>query len=373
MGEKKIYLDNAASMTPFPKTLELLHHDFSSLHGNPHASHDLGESLKNHIDTATQDIAQMVSCAFNEITWTSSATESNNIAIDAACKHMTEKYGSYKLYYHPMVHASVREPCLFRKGVELKFDSSTRMLDPLALESLVAHDNHGVILCLPFGNNETGYLEDFSALSPILKSRNNVWVHADAAQALGKVTINLSDTVITSMSFSGHKIGAPIGIAALYIKMRPSKFFKSLMLGGGHQNDRRSGTLSTPLVKSFAHAATFNDMSQWAQISKYKQELDDFLVNTGYFESLNLSRSLPHILGIVIKKDHERILNNMNQFFQFSQTAACSSSLHKPSRTLECLSLTPDQQRWYCRLSFTMFFNEQELALLKEVFENKVL
>lgn len=371
----EFYLDHAASMVPFEQTLKGLYEDMTLYHGNPHSAHKLGGSLDHLLREATGKFASLISCAPGELTWTSSATESNNFAISAAVEHMRKKFSDVKVLYHPMVHSSVREPSLAYSGQEISFCSKTLQLD---LEDFTKRLNdaqnmgYGIVLCLPFGSNETGFLDDYTHISELLRDRDDIWVHADAAQSLGKVPINLSGTSITSMTFSGHKIGAPIGVGCLYIKVRPSKSFSPMLRGGGHQENRRSGTVSVPLVRSFVHAAYFNDLEKWQSVTEHKRDFENFLVQSGYFSSLNIKKSLPHILGILICKDHDRILSNMHQNLQFTQSAACASFSLKPSRSLDVLGVTQEQQRWYCRLSFDMFFAKSKLLELKKIFSEKV-
>lgn len=370
------YLDHAASMKILPQVLTRFYGMLKTYYGNPHAQHQHGLSLKESIDTSTKILARIIECAPKDILWTSSATESNNMAIHAAYQHFRASGKKVSVYYHTLAHASIISPALAYGAQALAIDHKGELDRNLLLQLIekAKHENTALIFLLPLGHSETGMIEDFSYLKESIKNSPHVWVHLDAAQALGKRELSMThSSYITSMSFSGHKIGAPIGIGALYLKSRPSKFYQALLLGGGQQENRRSSTLSAPLIDSFVTALEENCVLKWQRASKSIEALEKYLIDTGYFRSLKGDTRLPHILGMIITKDQEVILKAMKNCFAFSQTTACRSGNSEVSEALLSLGISAQDQKYYCRLSFPIDFNTENLEQVKELFQQKVL
>lgn len=416
----QVYLDSAATSPLLPEARSTYFQILESTQGNCHSSHQLGQLLQKIVTQSTQTLAEHLKVAPKEIYWTSSATESNNMALHAAYEHMSERYDNIRIFIHPMAHASLREPALFLGGEILQYCQDNKKILLTQIEKTLEQSETACLIALPWGCNETGYLEDFSSLGVLLQGKNQVWLHADAAQSLGKIPLNLRNSVITSMSFSGHKFGAPKAIGALYVKGRPSKNFSALLKGGSQQEGKRSGTLCPALIASFSTALEENHPETWDKIAHLKNDFETFLLQTGYFKSLHLPQSLPSILGVILKSDQEidqeidhadqqinkspsdlesssshfensvesqdlltdrlchytkakKLLTLLQEHLFFSQSAACSSHLLKTSRALDALGIAPERQLYYCRFSFAFDFDEIFLEQLKNIIQHKIL
>lgn len=367
-----IYLDTAASMPIFKSVQDQLVKDLGRYSGNPHGQHKHGRVLAGLIDECSHQLARSIGAAPCDIIWCSSASEANNMALKAGYEHLQQSFSQPDVYYHPLCHPSLVSPCTIMGARTLVFCPKTHQLDLPALIKILETKQGPLMINLPWGHNESGFFEDFTQLFSYLKQYEDIWIHVDAAQSLGKIPINLRELPITSMSFSGHKIGAPIGIGALYVNSRPSKYYTPLIAGGGQQQNRRSGTLSVPLIRSFTKALELNCLKQWQKVAMLKQELADFLEESGFFEKVPLEKTLGHILAVVCIKDSAKVLQKMKEQIVFSQTAACSSWNERPSDALSLLGLDHHRQKRYCRLSFPMDFDEEQLTILKNIFHQQV-
>ncbi len=241
-----IYLDHAAT-TPldpavFEAMLEFLRP--GGVHGNPASDHLEGKRARQAVEHARADVAGLIGAEPGEIVWTSGATESDNLAIKGAFDFYKER--GRHIVTSMTEHKAVLDTCrhLETQGAKvtyLKPGTDGRVSPEQVLAALTPET---VLVSLMWVNNETGVIQDIAALAPALRAKS-VLFHVDAAQAAGKVAIDLRAVPVDLMSLSAHKIYGPKGMGALFVRKRPRARLAPQLHGGGHEQGMRSGTLPT--------------------------------------------------------------------------------------------------------------------------------
>ena len=246
-----IYLDYNATTPVLPEVLEAMMPYLTSEWGNPSSTYKFGSKLKTVIETARAQVAELIGAHAMEIIFTSCATESNNAAIHAALKANPEK----KHIITSMVeHSSVLNYCvvLEKEGYRVTYLPVDRegLLKLADLESAITENT--AVVSLMLANNETGVLFPVKEIGEICRSRD-VLFHCDAVQAAGKVEVDVRKVEADYLSLTGHKLGAPKGVGALYVRKKVP--FSPLVYGGHQERNRRGGTESVPLIVGIGKAA----------------------------------------------------------------------------------------------------------------------
>lgn len=296
-----IYLDNNATTRVDPLVLEAMMPFFKDEYGNPSSLYDLGTRAKQAIDSSRQTVARLIGAQADEIIFTSSGSEGNTTAIMSAVRSNLQKK---HIITTTVEHSSILETCKYLESIGYQIDylSVDRQgrLDLAELESLVKEDT--LLVSVMLANNETGNIYPVREITKIAK-KYNILVHTDAVQAVGKIPVNVEELGVDYLSFSGHKIHAPKGIAVLYLK----KGTPYIPLIFGHQEkDRRGGTENVAYIAGIGRAA---------QII-----LDDKLASAKNVKSIrdNLERQIrTKIEGVRIYGDPEnRLTNTTNMAFE---------------------------------------------------------
>ncbi|NBV28267.1 aminotransferase class V-fold PLP-dependent enzyme [bacterium] len=373
------YCDNAATMRLLPSVKKLLIASMDNVLGNPGAQHPFGRQATELIDRAQEKVATRLQCLVKELIWTSGATEANNLAIQIAVQTLLDKHKKASVYYHPLAHKSLIEPALAlgnERGLKvqsLPLDKNTGLLAVQEVKSLI-DDPLTSILLLPLGNNELGWLDSLEILWPWIKE-HGIYVHLDAAQSLGKIEINLQHIPCQSMSFSGHKMGAPVGIGALFLRLRPRKVVKPLFLGGGQQENRRSGTLPVIMIASFEAALSYWTAKNQKELKEHQRVVLSTLRNLKGLTLLTQEHSLPHIVTFSIHPSLEKNIETFASEVAYSKGSACSAYAAEGSHILSHLGYSVDQQQRICRLSFGWDFTVEErdelIALITTLFKGE--
>ncbi len=270
-----IYLDNNATTPVLPEVLEAMMPYLTSEWGNPSSTYKFGSKLKTVIETARAQVAELVGAHAMEIIFTSCATESNNAAIHAALRANPKK----KHIITSMVeHSSVLNYCmaLEKEGYRVTYLPVDRegLLNLTDLEDAISDET--AVVSLMWANNETGVLFPVKEIGEICRSRG-VLFHCDAVQAAGKVEINLQKVQADYLSLTGHKLGAPKGVGALYVRRKVP--FLPFVYGGHQERNRRGGTESVPLIVGMGKAAEFT-RKHLPQYDKKIRPLRDALEET---------------------------------------------------------------------------------------------
>ena len=253
--ELPVYLDHQATTPTDARVVEAMLPYFGDKFGNPHsAQHAYGWEAEAGVETARAQIATLIGAKPQEIIFTSGATESNNIAIQGAALF----HGARKRRIVTCVteHKCVLESCrlLAGRGFEIVFlpVESSGILDPQTVAEAI--DGNTALVSIMAVNNEIGVLQPIAEIGAICAARG-VLFHTDAAQAVGKIPLDTETMQIDLLSLSGHKMYAPMGVGALYLRRRPRARISPLFAGGGQERGLRSGTLPTPLCVGLGAAA----------------------------------------------------------------------------------------------------------------------
>jgi cysteine desulfurase len=361
-----IYLDYQATTPTDPRVVAAMLPYFTERFGNPHSTgHGFGLEAAEAVETARARVAGLIGAEPREIIFTSGATEANNLAIKGAARFLKVRRNRVVTLAteHKCVLESVRD--LVRDGIEIEIlpvSPSGRVdLDRLA----AALDERVALLSVMAVNNEIGVLQDMGAIGALCRARG-VLLHSDAAQAFGKVPLDVRAMLLDLVSISGHKIYAPKGIGALYVRHRPRVRLEPLFSGGGQERGLRSGTLSPALCVALGTAA-------------------ELAAGEGAVESarlLALSRrfraGLAALLdGVALNGDAEqRLPGNLNLSFAgvaaldlmaalpdvaMATGSACSSAEIEPSYVLKALGLDDARANGAVRIGFGRFTTEAEI------------
>lgn len=338
-----IYLDCNATTPLDPRVLEAMMPYFSETYGNPaSATHIYGWEAVAAVNQSREIIAQAIAATPEEVIFTSGATEANNLALKGVAESYLDK--GRHLITLQTEHNAVLDPCAYLAslGFEISYlpVQTDGLIDLEVLEKAIRPDT--ILVSVMAANNEIGVLQPLAAIGAICH-RHEVLFHTDAAQAIGKIPLNVVDMHIDLMSITGHKIYGPKGIGALYVRRRnPRVQLAAQIHGGGHERGMRSGTLATPQIVGLAKAiaiAEASQVSEQAYILNLRQrlweqlkDLDRIHLNGHPTQRLagNLNLSIEGVDGTAL-------LLGLNAAIAVSSGAACSSTKNSPSHVLTAL------------------------------------
>ncbi len=368
---EQIYLDYQATTPCDPRVLEKMLPYFTGIFGNPHSRNHLhGWLAEEAIETARQQIADIIKADEREIIFTSGATESNNMAI----KGVAHFYGDKKKHIITCVteHKCVLESCrsLEQQGFEVTYlpVGPNGLIDLDQLRNAIKEDT--LLVSIMAVNNEIGVIQPIKEIGAICREKG-VFFHTDAAQAIGKIDIDINEMNIDLLSVSGHKVYGPKGVGALFVRRKPRVRMQALISGGGQERGMRSGTLPTPLCIGLGEACAIADREikdETARISKLSHRLYD-----------GICQRLSHVY---LNGDLEkRIPGNLNMSFAFvegeglmmgikelsvSSGSACTSSSLEPSYVLRALGVEEELAHTSIRFGIGRFTTEQEIEVAIE-------
>lgn len=250
--DKPIYLDYQAATPVDPRVREAMLPWLGGLFGNPHAAHSYGQQARQAIEQARGQVAALLGARGNEIIFTSGATEANNLAIKGAVAFQNRHDGRKRhVITLATEHKSVLESCA-DVDVTILPVQPDGLLDVQRLKAAIREDT--LLVSVMAVNNEIGVIQPLAEIGAICRERG-VYFHTDAAQAFGKIPLDVDVMHIDLLSISGHKAYAPSGVGALYIRRKPRVWLEPLFSGGGQERGLRPGTVATPLVVALGEAA----------------------------------------------------------------------------------------------------------------------
>jgi cysteine desulfurase len=363
-----IYLDYHATTPVDPRVLEAMLPYFTAQFGNAASrSHKYGWDADKAVEKGRQQIAALVNGTAGEIVFTSGASESNNLAIKGIAGARAGRPAH--VITTAIEHKSVLDSCkrLEQQGVRVTYlpvDGSGRV-DPGDVERAIAADT--VLVSVMAANNEVGAVQPLAEIGAITRARD-VLLHTDAAQAAGKVPVDVRAMNIDLLSCTAHKMYGPKGIGALYIRKRTPKLqLTPLIDGGGHEHGFRSGTLNVPGIVGFGRAAEINGeemVAESARLSGMRNRLYDGLCAAlpgcvglnGSFE-----RRLPHNLSVHFRGvEGESILMAIDDV-ALSSGSACSSGSVEPSYVLKACGIGDDRALSSIRFGLGRFTTDEEV------------
>ncbi|MFY7803286.1 MAG: IscS subfamily cysteine desulfurase [Limnoraphis robusta] len=343
MSQRPIYLDNNATTPLDKRVLEAMIPYFTEHFGNPASvNHLYGWEAEAAVKQAREILANAINATPEEIIFTSGATESDNLAI----KGIAETYFSKGRHLITVVteHNAVLDPLHYLENLGFELTLIPVQTDGLIDLNLVekAFRPDTILLSVMAANNEIGVLQPLAEIGAMCRDRN-VFFHTDAAQALGKIPLDVEEMKIDLMSLTAHKIYGPKGIGALYVRRRnPRVKLAPQLHGGGHERGMRSGTLYTPQIVGFAKAvelALTEITSETQRLIKLRQQLWEKLATLGdIYLNGHPSQRLPGNLNVsVAGVDGQALLLGLQPIMAVSSGSACTSAKIEPSHVLAAL------------------------------------
>ncbi|WP_207281810.1 cysteine desulfurase family protein [Pseudomonas sp. FW300-N2F2] len=360
-AEPALYFDYAAT-TPvdervIARMIECL--GKADTFGNPaSSSHAFGQRAKALVEGARQQVAELVNARPEQIVWTSGATESNNLALKGVAQARGKPTGH--IISSQLEHKAVLDTLgqLEGQGFSVTYLAPDQdgAITPQALCQALRADTFLVSLMLV--NNELGTLTDIDAIGRIVREHDALF-HVDAAQATGKVSIDLKRLDVDLMSFSAHKTYGPKGIGALYIGSRAEGKLQAQIHGGGHELGLRSGTLATHQIVGMGEAfamAREHAESERERISALRERLLKSLAGLPITINGNRTNHIPNTLSLTPYYDFA-----LGNELALSSTSACNSASNEPSHVLLALRLRPSEALRTIRLSLGRYSTEREV------------
>ena len=354
-----IYFDHAATTPISDSALTALTNQAKKL-GNASSLHSAGRSVRKDLEAAREEIAKAIDCVPSEVIFTATGTEANNLAIKGLYWKAI-KEGKNLIITSTFEHHAVMDPILWlaehegAKIIEIDVDKSG-MVDLDRLKQVVI-DNKGKIsfISIMHSNNEVGTLQD---IAQIVKIAGDIPVHSDCVQSFGKVELSFKELGLTAATISAHKIGGPLGVAALILKRGLD--IEPILHGGGQERDIRSGTFNAPSILAFAAAAT-ESASEFKERSVVVRKLKQSLVEvvkknvSDAWVNGDQANSLPGIVSITFpRSDSEGLLLLLDsEGIACSTGSACSAGVQRPSHVLLAMGLSEDETTSTLRFSLS--------------------
>lgn len=371
-----VYLDYAATTPVDKRVAEKMIPYLTETFGNPASnSHAFGWTAEEAVEKARADIAALINADPKEIVFTSGATESDNLAIKGAANFYKTK-GKHLITVkteHKAVLDTMRE--LERQGFEVTYlgVQENGLIDLEELKAAIRDDT--ILISVMWVNNEIGVVQDIPAIGEICRKRKIVF-HVDAAQACGKVPVDVEAAKIDLLSMSAHKVYGPKGIGALYVRRKPRVRLEAQMHGGGHERGFRSGTLPTHQIVGMGEAFRIAKEELEQDMAHYRKLRDIFLKGIEGIEEVYVNGDLEH-----------RAPNNLNVSFNFvegeslimavkelavSSGSACTSASLEPSYVLRALGRNDELAHSSLRITFGRMTTEEEVQFAVELIKSKI-
>jgi cysteine desulfurase len=372
-----IYLDNQSTTPIDPRVLEAMLPYFTEHFGNPHSeSHVYGRNAAAAIEAARADLAHLINADPREIVFTSGATEANNLALKGAAHfaraHPPAGPNGAKAPRDHIVVLATEHKCVLESAAALEREGFAVEYLPVEPNGLVSPDRlaaalteRTLLVSVMAAHNEIGVIQPLADIGALCRSRG-ILFHTDAAQAAGKIALDVAAMQIDLMSISGHKMYGPKGVGALYVRRRPRVRLLPLIDGGGQERGLRSGTLPTPLCVGIGRAAAIAAAEMEVEAARLRTLRDRLQENL-----------MRRVGGLTVNGDSEhRLAGNLNLAFPglsapdlieacpsvaMSTGSACTSAAVEPSYVLRALGLSDDLANASIRLGLGRFTTAAEV------------
>ena len=371
---RPVYLDNQATTPCDPRVVAAMLPFFTERFGNPHsAEHAMGLDAEAAVEAARASVAGLIGADPREVVFTSGATESNNIAIKGAARFAAGQSDPRRR----IVTVATEHKCVLESVQDLADEGFEPVFLPVRADGLLDLDAVRTALAVPTllvsvmaVNNEIGVIQDLAALAAIARAAGALF-HTDAAQAAGKIPIDVAAMGIDLLSLSGHKLYGPKGVGALYVRRRPRVRLVPLFSGGGQERGLRSGSLPAPLLVGLGEACRIAAAEMAADAARI-----------GALRDSLLARLVERIPGIVVNGSRAaRIAGNLNLMFPGASAAAlmrampdlcvstgsaCSSAEIEPSYVLQALGLDAARAKRTLRIGVGRFTSAADIDFAAE-------
>ena len=360
-----VYMDYAATNPVDPRVVDAMIPWLREHFGNPASrSHAWGWEAEEAVEKARQYVAELIGADNREIVWTSGATESNNLAIKGAANFYQSR-GKHLITVkteHKAVLDTMRE--LERQGFEVTYldVQEDGLLNMAALEAAIRKDT--ILISVMFVNNEIGVVQDIAAIGAMCRAKGIVF-HVDAAQATGKVDIDLQTLPVDLMSLASHKTYGPKGIGALYVRRKPRVRLEAQIHGGGHERGMRSGTLPTHQCVGMGEAFRLAKIEMAEDLKRTKVLHDRLLAGLQNLEQVfvngHLTQRVPHNLNISFNFVEGESLIMGIKGLAVSSGSACTSASLEPSYVLRALGRSDELAHSSLRITIGRYTTEEEI------------
>ena len=378
---RRIYLDNSATTPIDPKVVEAMFPFLTEKFGNASSIHFYGQEARAAVDKARHQVAEIINARPNEIVFTSGGTEANNLAIRGLLE-ANEKYGKH-IITSAIEHSAVKEVCedLEKRGFEVTYlpvyeDGIIKIED---IKSAIREDT--VLISIMTANNEIGTIQPVEEIGKLVRAERGkgrkIWFHTDAVQAIGKIEVNVEEISCDLLSISAHKLYAPKGVGALYV--RRGVRLHSQSIGGHQERERRGGTESVPHIVAFGKACELAKRNLKESAQNLQNLRDKF--ENGVAERIsdvefngNRETRLPHISNVSFRSiEGEGLLINLDlQGVAVSTGSACSSGSLEPSPVIRALGRDDELARGAIRFSFGKDNTTEDVEYVLEVLPRAV-
>ncbi len=376
MSNRPIYLDYSATTPVDPRVVDKMVPWLYENFGNPASrSHAMGWAAEEAVEQARTDVAALVNADPREIVWTSGATESNNLALKGAANFYAER-GKHVITVKTE-HKAVLDTCreLERQGFELTYldVKDDGLLDLEAFKAALRPDT--VLVSVMMVNNEIGVIQDIEAIGEICRDKGIIF-HVDAAQATGKVVIDLQKLKVDLMSFSAHKTYGPKGIGALYVRRKPRVRIEAQIHGGGHERGFRSGTLATHQIVGMGEAFRLARVEMATENERIRMLRDRLWAGLQGIEEIyvngDLEQRVPHNLNVSFNYVEGESLIMAIKELAVSSGSACTSASLEPSYVLRALGRNDELAHSSIRFTIGRFTTEQEVDFAAQLLASRV-
>ena len=376
MKKRPIYLDYSATTPVDPKVAEMMIPYLTEQFGNPASrSHAYGWESEEAVEQARKYVANLINADAKEIVWTSGATESINLALKGAAHFYKEK-GKHLISVkteHKATLDTLSE--LEHEGFEVSYliPKPDGLIDIDELMSMIRPDT--LLISIMFVNNEIGVIQDIPTIGTLCRAKG-VLLHVDAAQACGKVNIDVMTMNIDLMSMSAHKVYGPKGIGALYVRRKPRVRLEAQMHGGGHERGMRSGTLPTHQIVGMGEAFRIAREEMNFENQRIRYLRDRLWSGLQAIKSVSLNGSfdkrVPHNLNVSFTEVESASLMMALKDIAVSSSSACTSASSEPSHVLRALGCSDQLAYSAIRFSVGRFTTESDIDYTIELLKNNL-
>jgi len=353
---KQYYLDYNATCPQLPEVTQVMQDVVETSFGNPSSLHWAGRQARRKLDDARDTLASFFKVESGSVVFTSGGTESNNMVIQGVMAASETGHVVLSAIEHPAVLQTVEQWCSRFQGWSFTTVRPDKDGKIVVSDLMEACTDKTKLVCLMWANNETGVIQPVFEAAQACRDRD-IPFFVDAVQALGKVDIDLNDLDADFVSFSAHKIGGPRGVGALIVKR--GRQLESLMIGGGQERGRRSGTENVAGICGFAQAVgKMNYAAQAVLRDSFEEKLQLAIPNAVFFGQ-NHERTGNTSMFCIPGLEGETLLMQMDLMgFAVASGSACSSGKRDPSHVLLAMGIPETQARSSLRVSFGVYDDE---------------
>jgi cysteine desulfurase len=371
-----IYFDYSATTPVDPRVVDKMIPFLRDAFGNPASrSHAYGWHAEEAVEQAREDVGALVGCDAKELVWTSGATESINLAVKGAARFYQER-GKHLITVkteHKATLDTMRE--LEREGFEVSYldVQEDGLIDLDRFKDTLRSDT--VLVSIMLVNNEIGVIQDIEAIGNMCREKGVIF-HVDAAQATGKLPIDLDSLPVDLMSFSAHKTYGPKGVGALYVQRKPRIRLEAQIHGGGHERGMRSGTLPTHQIVGMGEAFRIARLEMALENDRIRMLRDRLWRGISALEEVYLNghmdRRVPHNLNVSFNYVEGESLIMAIKDIAVSSGSACTSASLEPSYVLRALGRSDELAHSSIRFSVGRFTTEEEVDFAVQTIQSKV-